>query len=358
MVDDGERVDEQEHAEQPSIAQQDIDDLVDFLNHDEIKIQLHALKLILGLTVEQQIIQKLADKRDVLIPALWQYVAKDKTLSKTALTSLVNMSQEPRVLETLLDMNVCNRCMDYLRERVCPGNEQLLVMLLANITSEERGAEQLLQVGQGAKEGLHLAFLLGYFLSPVDSTIGDVYEHVASILPNATVFKEGRKVVLEPGRGALQALASQIDSPNALRRMGCAGAIKNCFLCCEEDGTEKDIADEEDALNAILALLCGTGCSKKKAGDNVRELLAEGVYCLTKSDIVRTKLWKMNAVDLLKKGYEDEENPVVCEALEGVAEFFLQDGLQQQDKEEEGKEQQQENTIVEELVDRCVVKEL
>ena len=347
---------QEEHAEQPSIAQKDIDDLIDFLNHDEIKIQLHALKLIQGLTVEQQIIQKLAEKRDALIPALLQFVAKDKALSKTALTSLVNMSQEPRVLETLLDMNVCNRCMDYLRERVCPGNEQLLIMLLANITSVERGAEQLLQVGQGAKEGLHLAFLLGYFLSPVDSVVeNDVYEHVASILPNTTVFKQGRKVLLEPGRGALQALASQIDSPNALRRMGCAGAIKNCFMCCEEDGTEKDIAEEEDALNAILALLCGTGCSKQKAGDDVREMLAEGIYCLAKSDIVRTKLWKMNAVDLLKKGYEDEENPVVCEALEGAAEFFLQDGLASEEQSDKDGEEQVEQK---ELVERCIVEEL
>lgn len=353
---------EDQHAEQSTIAQQDIDDLIDFLNHDEIKIQLHALKLIQGLTVEQQIIQKLAEKRDALIPALLQFVSKDKALSRTALTSLVNMSQEPRVLETLLDMNVCNRCMDYLREHVCPGNEHLLIMLLANITSVERGAEQLLQVGQGPKEGLHLAFLLGYFLSPIDTTKIDVYEHIASILPNTTVFKQGRKVVLEPGRGALQALASQIDSPNTLRRMGCAGAIKNCFFCCENDGTEKDIADEEDALNTILALLCGTGCTKKKADDDVRELLAEGIYCLAKSDIVRTKLWKMNAVDLLKKGYEDEENPVVCEALEGAAEFFLQDGLQQD--EEQGASPPPADAprecpeLTRDLVERCVVEEL
>lgn len=346
---------QEEHAEQAStIAQQDIDDLIGFLNHDEIRIQLHALKLIQGLTVEQQIIQKLAEQRDALIPALLQFVSKDKALSKTALTSLVNMSQEPRVMETLLDLNVANRCMDYLRERVCPGNEHLLIMLLANVTSVERGAEQLLQIGQGAKEGLHLAFLLGYFLSTIEEN--DVYEHVASILSNTTVFRQGRKVVLEPGRGALQALASQLDSSNSLRRMGSAGAIKNCFFCCEEDGTEKDIADEEDALNTILALLCGTGTSKTKAEDDVREILAEGMYCLAKSDIVRTKLWKMNAVDLLKKGYEDEENSVVCEALEAAAEFFLQDGLEQEENVKD--ETHTDTTLASDLVERCVVEEL
>ena len=340
-----------------SIQQKDIDDLVVFLKHDSVKIQLHALKLIQGLTVEQQIVQKLAEKRDELIPALLQFVPKEKALSKTALTSLVNMSQEPRILDALLDMNMPNRCMDYLREKVCPGSEQLLVMLLANMTSVERGAEQLLQIGQGAKEGLHLAFLLGYFLREgSDNESGDTYEHIASILPNATVFKQGRRVVLEPGRGALLALSSQLNSNNPLRRMGCAGAIKNCFFCCEEDGTEKDISEEEDALNSILAALCGTGVHKKKAEDDVRELLAEGMYCLAKSDIVRTKLWKMNAVELLKTGYEDEENPTVCEALEGAAEFFLQDGCSS--AEQNINESPAEDGLEKELVERCVVEEL
>ena len=345
------------------IQDKDIDDLILFLKHDTVKIQLHALKLIQGLTVEQQIVQRLANKRDELIPSLLRFVPKEKTLSKAALTSVVNMSQEPRVLDTLLDMKMPNRCMDYVREKTCPGNEQLLIMLLANMTSVERGAAQLLQIGEGPKEGLHLAFLLGHFMKETAerSENGDVYEHVASILPNVTVFKQGRQVVLEPGRGALQALASQLDSSNALRRMGCAGAIKNCFFCCEEDGTEENIVEEEEALNVILAALCGTGYTKKKADDDVRELLAEGIYCLAKSDIVRTTLWKMNAVDLLKTGYEDEENPVVCEAMEGAAEFFLQDGVQQPP---EGQEEENSHTteevkdIAQDLVDRCVVEEI
>ncbi len=367
-------------ATQAGVDEQDIDDVIAFLSHTDVSIQLHALRLVQGLTVEQQVVHHLGGKASTLVPGLLQHVPKGKALSRLALTSLVNISQEPRVLDHLLEIKMCNRAMDYLREKTCPGNEDLLIMLLANITADERGAEQLLQIGQGAKEGLHLAFLLGYFLSHERSGEGetDAFEHVASILPNTTVFKAGRKMVLEPGRGALQALASQLDSANQLRRTGCAGAIKNCFFCCEEDGTEKDIADEEDALNVILGLLCGTGADKKKAEDDVREMLAEGIYCLAKSDVVRTKLWRMNAVDLLKKGYEDEENVTVCEALEGCAEFFLQDGFEKgegTDGNEEGdgaqdaakNETRDEGTdqgideaseACRELQERCVVKEL
>lgn len=370
---------------QAGVDEQDIDDVIAFLSHEDVSIQLHALRLVQGLTVEQQVVHHLGGKAPTLVPGLLQHVPKDRSLSRLALTSLVNISQEPRVLDHLLEIKMCNRAMDYLREKTCPGSEDLLIMLLANITADERGAEQLLQIGQGAREGLHLAYLLGSFLSASQSDAGmhcstDPFEHVASILPNATVFKAGRKVVLEPGRGALQALASQLDSANRLRRTGCAGAIKNCFFCCEEDGTEGDIADEEDALNVILGLLCGTGADKRKAEEDVRELLAEGIYCLAKSDVVRTKLWRMNAVDLLKKGYEDEENVTVCEALEGCAEFFLQDGFEKGDveggtersedgdgedgaagdgdKEDGGAAGDQATDACRELKQRCVIEEL
>lgn len=54
--------------------------------------------------------------------------------------------QEPAVQEQLLALNAVGRCMDYVREKSCPGRNDLLVMLLANLTSLEAGAEALLQV--------------------------------------------------------------------------------------------------------------------------------------------------------------------------------------------------------------------
>ena len=270
---------------------------------------------------------QLSEKRDVLVPRLFSIAGREKSLATPALTSLVNLAQEPSVQEKLLELKAPARCMDYLREKTCPGNENLLIMLLANLTAAEEGTKQLLQIGQGTKEGLNLAFLLGYFLAPLGKDGDDVYEHVASILPNATVFEQGRRVVLESGRGTLYALASQLESPNPLRRQGCAGAIKNCCFSCEADGTVEAIAEEDEALNNILSALCGTGTSKQKVEDIVRESLAEAVYCLARADVTRKRLWQLNAVELLRKGYENEEHPVVCEALEGAAEFFLEDGF-------------------------------
>lgn len=203
-------------------------------------------------------------------------------------------------------------------------------MLLANLTAAEEGAAALMQLGKIGLEGLNLAILLRLFLDTTNSKAGeDPFEHVATILPNVTRFKEGRQVLLEPGRGALKALASQLRSQNELRRRGCSGAIKNCCFTCEEDGTVEDICEESSSLADILGVLAGIPETEKD--DIVRENLAEAVLCLAKIPNARKKLWEADAPKLLKKGYEYEEHPGVCEAMEGAAHYFLEDGFQQDD---------------------------
>lgn len=44
-----------------------------------------------------------------------------------------------------MKLNAVSRCMDYLREKICPHDE-LLVMLLNNLTASEEGSRQLLQL--------------------------------------------------------------------------------------------------------------------------------------------------------------------------------------------------------------------
>lgn len=148
---------------------------------------------------------------------------------------------------------------------------------------------------------------------------------MATILPNVTRFEVGRRVLMEPGRGTLRALASQLRSPSELRRRGCSGAIKNCCFSCEEDGTADAIGAESEALTDMLSTLCGTVHAETDA--IVRENLAEAIVCLAKVPTSRKHLWEANVPDLLRKGYEFEEHPGVCEAMEAAAELFLQDGF-------------------------------
>ena len=61
----------------------------------------------------------------------------------------------------------------------------------------------------------------------------DKMEHIAAILTNVTRLKPGRALLLEPGRGFIEALVAQLKSSNLLRRQGCAAAFRNCCFSAE-----------------------------------------------------------------------------------------------------------------------------
>ena len=305
-----------------------------YLHFLQLQVKQHAVELVQGLTGTPEGIAQLATKHEILLPPLFRLVGGPAAISRPALASLVNLSQEPSVQRKLLYLNAPARCMDYLKESTCSGQEGLLIMLLANLTAAEEGAEALLQLGKPGLEGLNLAILLKVFLDEkYSSSSEDPFEHVATILPNLTRFTAGRQVLLEPGRGTLRALASQLRSPSELRRRGCAGAIKNLCFSCEEDETVVAVSGETEAIADILGVLAGI--PKVEEDALVRENLAEAILCLAKVPEARKELWKADAPELLKKGYELEEDPGVCEAMEGIAEFFLQDGLQRDDEDGE-----------------------
>ncbi|KAI3433812.1 hypothetical protein D9Q98_003616 [Chlorella vulgaris] len=307
----------------------ELEDLVNFLSDSRPAIQQHAVDLVQGLTGSPDGIAQLGKLSAKLLPSLFRLVPCPEAVSRPALVALVNLSQEPSVQQQLLGLNALARCMDYLREGSCAGREELLVMLLANLTSLEAGAEALLQMGRGALEGLNAAMLIKLLLDPPGQQ--DAYAHVATVLPNLTRFPSGRRLLLQPGRGLLLALASQLRSRSELRRRGCAGAIKNCCFSCEQDGTVMDIAAETEALTTVLDVLCGI--TAKEADEAVREALAEAVLCLARVDAARKQLWACDAPGMLKTGYEFEENRTVCACMEATAELFLSDGFEPQPEE-------------------------
>ena len=63
------------------------------------------------------------------------------------------------------------------------------------------------------------------------------WDYVAAVLTNVTRMPDGRKLLLDPQRGFLRALATQLRSPSLTRRRGCAAAFRNCAfgaqVCCE-----------------------------------------------------------------------------------------------------------------------------
>ena len=58
-------------------------------------------------------------------------------------------------MNQLLGLNVVARAVDYVTDGACQSDD-LLIMLLANVTTLEKGSEQLLQLGQGVREGFNM----------------------------------------------------------------------------------------------------------------------------------------------------------------------------------------------------------
>ncbi len=58
-------------------------------------------------------------------------------------------------MEQMLDLQVVARAVDYITDGASQ-HDDLLIMLLANVTTIEKGSEQLLQLGQGVREGFNM----------------------------------------------------------------------------------------------------------------------------------------------------------------------------------------------------------
>ncbi|KAL3132076.1 hypothetical protein ABBQ32_008686 [Trebouxia sp. C0010 RCD-2024] len=316
------------------MAEDGVDELVSFLRNDRREVRQMAVDLVKGLTGDIAGVTTLSQRSQQLLPELLKLISDSDNIQRSAITSLVNLCQDAETMNQLLALNVVARALDYVTDGACQ-NDYLLIMLLANVTTIQKGSEQLLQLGQGVKEGFNMAVLLKLFMAPKKPDQADKYEHIAAILTNVTRLKAGRSLLLEPGRGFIQALVAQLKSANLLRRQGCAAAFRNCCFSAEQDGTLEQMLDQRPQLQQILSQLCGVGASKE-IDDTVRAALAESVLMLAETDQGRSVLWELQAPSMLKTGYEDEEAVDVCEAMERMAQLFLSDSGKVEDVTEQG----------------------
>lgn len=121
-----------------------------------MQVRKHAVELVQGLTGSPDGIAQLASKCDALVPPLLRLATADPAIARPALTSLVNLAQEPACQDKMIAMSTPARCMDYLKEGSAAGSEDLIIMLLSNLTAAEDGAAALLQLDKPNVEGLNL----------------------------------------------------------------------------------------------------------------------------------------------------------------------------------------------------------
>jgi len=83
---------------------------------------------------------------------------------------------------------------------------------------------------------VHRAVLLSKF---IEGSAED-WDYVAAVLTNVTRMPDGRKLLLDPQRGFLRALATQLRSPSLTRRRGCAAAFRNCAFGAQVRKSSRD----------------------------------------------------------------------------------------------------------------------
>ncbi|KAG1679930.1 hypothetical protein FOA52_006994 [Chlamydomonas sp. UWO 241] len=303
-------------------------------------VKLVALDILTGLSDSPEGVAKLKTKLDKLLAftlrlvPVPQPVAMAPQASEGALMLLVNLSHDAEAAAKMIESRVIARVMDYIKDGICP-HPRLMAMLLANLTASDAGCSELLQLGQGKLEGLNIAVLLKKFMlsgmnyGMTGAGTDDPFEHVASVLTNVTRLKAARLLLLQEGRGLLQVLVAQLASPSELRRRGATGAIKNCCMQAQSDGTLEVVLKDSMVLTKMMGPINGE--EPKELDDLVREAAAESVTALAGTKAGRAALWQVKAPEVINAGYALEEHPGVCFALERAGELFLSDSFQQEE---------------------------
>lgn len=295
-----------------------VDELVTFLDPGTAeKVAKPALEIIEGLSGSMEGIGALRPASAKLSNNLLLAIPRP-SLSRSAATCLVNLSQDSIHCKALITASACSRLITSVVEGKTSDHD-LVTMTLSNLTRSTEGAEQALQVAQGAVEKSAMRKLLSMALSPGTSDV--LYEHVAGVLCNITQHRAGRDLLVESSLHGLKAVVQMLTSASDIKRTGAAAAIKNVVMSAKEDDSFEQIIQEPDMLLKILAPINGVAPIEREA--SVRENVALSIGIIAQDEAGRQVLFDIGAPEIVKKGYEFEENSDVMQAMECIGRLFL-----------------------------------
>lgn len=331
----------------------DLDDLILFLGDQKLEVRKMAVDIVLGLSGSDDGIQHLGKRASDVGPALLQLLNGQQDIATAAGNALVNLSVERRIAVALIYGGAMERCLELVSSPQYTRKQSLL-MLLANLTLMDEGANRLLQENDETRRGVHISKLVYFFSRSTDSDPGnDEFEHVASILVNVTRIKAGRRVLLDTNKSLLRQVLPQIESRSLVRQRGVAGTVRNC--CFEASTSLSSLLLASQFLwPALLLPLAGSkpysledrsrmppelasplAFERTVETDaQVRVEAAEALYLIAVQEPGRRALWAVNAPRIFQVGYEDEENPSVVEAYERLGSLFIRESLSDPDVEE------------------------
>jgi hypothetical protein len=332
----------------------EIDDLISFLFDKRPDVRLKAEEIVEGLTGTADGIATLVGRKEKLIPQLLHLMGRTGSEGNTATSSLVNLTALPELATLAVEHGAVERAMDFLRQD--DSQKDILIMLLANLTSTEGGLTVLSQEGQ-PHEGYYITKLVQMLIGGKPSQL---YDHCASILTNATRHPIGRKVFSDPNLGLVHAVLPFLaKSASETRRIGIAAAIRNCciedsfriaLLSSRETCTavfpaaisdvpeQADIESSEAAsdfqatkagkeiVRHILRPISGIKTAVEQC-EAVRQSCAEAVAFLAQNVHGRSVLMSCEAPLVLRSGYIEENHKDTQTAMEDAARLFLLHGM-------------------------------
>lgn len=93
------------------------------------QVRAVSAEIVAGLTANAEGIERLKSQQKPLVVKLFRSVGLGGDAARKALVSLVNLSHDPAVVEMLLDLNVVNRVMEFIRDGAMPHVDLLVSRL-------------------------------------------------------------------------------------------------------------------------------------------------------------------------------------------------------------------------------------
>lgn len=183
-----------------------------------------------------------------LIPEILRLTSStNQEISKNSLVTLINMTSHlPSAINRIIGLNGVTRMMD----AVITHNATLVhdrLMLLTNLTTQNSGVLQILDLNDKELRGQRLLRLAIRFSSPPDAysipkaeplkgmnlvaqSSVDEYEYAAMVLMNATLMPEGRQIFYSTPDFFMPSLLDSVSGDNPIRKQGIIGVLRNlCF---------------------------------------------------------------------------------------------------------------------------------
>ncbi|KAK1309328.1 hypothetical protein QJS10_CPA09g01476 [Acorus calamus] len=322
----------------------EIEELLGFLSSPSPQLRKAAVGIVRDLTGSEDGLLSLSVHSDVVLPSLSRLLSQHKEVAGPAAEALINLSQDPRLSERMVEIGLVGTVMETLYKHEASVT-RLLVMLLVNLTQLDSGVASLLQVGDDKMQGLYISKIVRSFCRTSTETNEDPFEHVGSILVNISKMEAGRNILLDPKRSLLKQIIPQFDSSSLLRKKGVSGTIRNC--CFDADNqlpnllliseflwpalllpvAGKKVYSEQDLSKMPLELGNALSHEREPVDDpELRKQALESIYMIVLQEAGRRALWSVNGPRILEVGYEDEEDPKVMEAYEQIGSLLVSSG--------------------------------